>query len=269
MSAIKIYLLALGVIFFVATLGSASAVMTDDFNFFEEIRKTVPTVPDKGSMGAYNGTLSLDDPIARCDVDSFVTGIQRFRLRSGVQGPIYHLRYICGQRYVEGAPDIKRTDPSIPEIGNGNYATTEPADGPIAGCPQGSFISGIQGFKADSNLDRVNYFTPEEAPLTSLRYRCRSARDGWYVLRKTDASVPDKGSWPGFTGTANTDDSIAECPGGSFVAAIQGFAYVIPLYAPPISALRYLCRGRTFDDELPRNRGGFLFKHLQGLPGFN
>ena len=76
-------------------------------------------------------------------------------------------------------PIIRKTDTQVPDTGRPPafegkaWTGTNDADGPVAKCPQGSFVSGIQAFR-----DRLGAPGHNVADIQDLRYTCRSTRDG-------------------------------------------------------------------------------------------
>jgi hypothetical protein len=210
------------------------------------MRKTDAYVSDWGDWTGPNadfigGTRSPDDPIARCPTDTFITGIRVFRTGPGYD-PITHFRYLCGST-TNGGIFIGRDDPVVPRnLDNWpDYTGSEREDSAIAQCPLGSFVVGIQGFKGPATRN-VQY-----PVMNSLRYLCESST-GNTVVRRTDAAIPDTGSFNAGGGTQNYDSNVAKCPDGYFVTGIQGFRFDIrktgnnwgwPAY--PIVDLRYIC----------------------------
>ena len=136
------------------------------------IKKTNLFVPNSGSLENHNGSMNMQDQTVHCGPSSYVSGIQAVGTDGSSMG--MYLRYIC--RSIDGKNlTVKKTNPVDPDTGsriNGsNYGVSEPADGPIAGCPQGSFISGIGGFKYTLNS---NLYPMDFHPISSIIYGCRS-----------------------------------------------------------------------------------------------
>jgi hypothetical protein len=106
----------------------------------EYIKKTNLFVPDSGGLENHNGSMNMQDQTVHCGPSSYVSGIQAVGTDGSSMG--MYLRYIC--RSIDGKNlTVKKTNPVVPDTGsriNGsNYGVSEPADGPIAGCPQGSY----------------------------------------------------------------------------------------------------------------------------------
>jgi hypothetical protein len=175
----------------------------------EYIRRTDTSVPASGDWQDHSGSADLSNPMVSCGESSYITGIQ---LAGGPNLFGEGLRYIC--RSLDGKTvEIKKTDPRISDTGLGG---SEPPDGPVAGCPTGSFVSGIQGFKLDRDGDL--------GIIQLLRYGCRAVDSGQIVFEgKSDPNIGYSGFSGWWTGTAYYENDVARCPDGSFVTAIQTF----------------------------------------------
>lgn len=211
-----------GICLFLAVLafGGGSTVAADT------IGTTYSEMPLQGSWPGFSGT-----GMSECPAGSFVTGIQGFksdgRRAHTVDDPISELRYLCGA--ADGRTTlIGKTFAGIPDSGSfEGFSGT----GMVA-CPIGMFVSAIQGFKSDTLGPHV-----VQHPISELRYTCADGR-GRTSIGKTYGDLPDKGSFPGFSGTGST-----LCPADQFVVGIQGFkAGDAPDVRSPISELRYVCR---------------------------
>src|SRR5262249_55196925 len=110
----------------------------------------------------------------------------------------------------DGVPDAASWD---------GFSGTADMNGPLARCPAGSFVSGIQGFKSDN---QGLPHTPHHF-ISEIRYTCVTAAGATTGVRKSFDGVPDAASWDGFSGTADMNGPLARCPAGSFVSGIQGF----------------------------------------------
>ncbi|WP_369333065.1 hypothetical protein [Mesorhizobium carmichaelinearum] len=160
-------------------------------------------------------TASTSRP-STCPPGTFIMQIQDLKSRSGgitATTPISELRFWCtdlkgNNRFVG------RTSPNMPT--NGSWAGFSGTyQGDPGACPAGYFVKSIQGFKAGSGGISAH------TPISELRFQCETPDGQKAAIGKSNGGVPDEGSWAGFSGTIL--GSVAECPQGAFVTAIQGF----------------------------------------------
>jgi len=197
----------------------------------EVIRKTDMHVPDSGDWGNYSGTLSYDNKTyTACPDGRPIISIQGFTSGSA----LIALRYLCAE--VEGINPVRKTSAWEPD--SGSWTITLPGwqfspngtidyrkDTPM--CPSGYFVNRIEGIQKTTMPWHITF-------LSDLRYSCTNLF-GASVIRKTDLNVPDSGG-----NSVPHDLAIATCPAGSFVYAIQGFAY--GELGTPIVQLRFSCK---------------------------
>ena len=189
---------------------------------------------EKASFTDFSGTASLYD--ARCPPNSFVTAIQVFRESGDIRSYIFGLRYSCKSK-IDGSVVIRKTDPAIPNsVIWQPYSPSEPLDGAIAKCDDGSSIVAIQGYKyGDANYT---------SPLAALGYICQNPSSGLTNNKRTDAVITDTLQHPaGFSGTGRPT-----CPSGTFVTSIQAYRYTPsgktinpPIQVWSLSELRFAC----------------------------
>ncbi|WP_133239430.1 hypothetical protein [Microvirga sp. KLBC 81] len=89
------------------------------------------------------------------------------------------------------------------------------------------------------------------------------------VVRKTDARVPDSGSFPPYSGTWDLNSGVAKCPSGQYITAIQGFKYQVRA----LVALRYMCADQNGNTSIHKTEAAMpdhgRWRRYSGTLGFS
>ncbi len=208
------------------------------------IRKTSAAIPDTGEYSGFTGTLALGSEASTCPSGSFIIGIQVFRRVPSITTPIDQMRYSC-KSVLDKAISVRRTNIDVPTENNWDrYASSEPADGSVAGCSDGYYVDSVQGFKPELP---GGWQMSEKASMSALRHSCRNPSVPGEVLKKTDVPVGLGPHWDGYSGTLTFNSPVARCPDKTYVVAIQGFKPVRVSsdglnIGTGLGELRYLCR---------------------------
>jgi hypothetical protein len=136
------------------------------------VRMDDPGVPQDGAWPDYPGSRWEGSYTAQCPTGSFVAGIEGFkRFLSPVGLPVLRgLRYLCADP-ASGALTRKRTDHDIALTGSTSFGGgTANMDNPVVKCPDGYFVTGIQGFRI-TIPPGIPWGEPVN-PIDELRYIC-------------------------------------------------------------------------------------------------
>ena len=190
------------------------------------IRATSVDFLGTGEVSGYSGTDDLSQSVVNCPAGTHVTGIQGFS-PNGKEG-IVNLRYSCN------SASNAATAAGFNGAGTvSGYAGTDDLSHPWVSCPEGYFVSAIQGFSLN------NHYV-----ISNLRYICTLNSSTSVVRATTQSLAQGTGSVSGLSGSDGLSTPDVSCPQGTFITAIQGFiksnnSTGLPLRG--IYGVRYIC----------------------------